>query len=230
MTYTYEKLKAKELRVLGMSIRKISETLGLNKSTVSYWCRDVVLSKKQKDNLIKEQRKEGIKALLKNAEIKREKRIKETKKLKNIGEEKVGILSHRDLFIAGLAFYWGEGYKEANEEVGFTNSDPHAILFIMRWFQEVFCVEKKDFIIRITVNISHQNREEEILRYWSKILKIPRSQFNKITFIKTKKIKQYKNGKKYFGTARIKVRRGTQLKRIISGALDKLSNSYADLI
>jgi len=48
-----QKIKAIELRKKGESIGEISDTIGVSKSIVSLWCRDIALTKQQIDNLHK---------------------------------------------------------------------------------------------------------------------------------------------------------------------------------
>lgn len=48
-----EQKKAKKLRANGRSIAQISKQLNVVKSSVSIWVRDVSLTKKQKEHLIK---------------------------------------------------------------------------------------------------------------------------------------------------------------------------------
>jgi transposase len=48
MAKTKEKQKAVILRKRGKSINEIAHTLGVSKSSVSTWCRDVILTESQK--------------------------------------------------------------------------------------------------------------------------------------------------------------------------------------
>lgn len=224
MTYIIEKQKVCEMRSRGMSINEISKKLGLNKSTISYWCRDIELSNVQKKRLLLKQKSESIKALLRSAEKKKVMRVYETKELKMSGARMIGEFSKRDLFLAGLGLYWGEGYKETNNELCFTNSDYKIILFIMRWFREIYQVKNSDFIFRLSINSLYKKREKEILEHWLGALGVFGEQFSKTSFIKTKKKKIYQNGKIYQGTLRLKVRKSTRLKRKIMGSIEKLSN------
>ena len=224
MAYTIKREKAHLLRKKGISIGEVAKLLNLNKSTVSYWCRDIQLTKLQKRKLLEKQRKAGIKALLLNAERKRDSRILETQKLQLVGKNEVGKITKRDVFIAGLALYWGEGYKKSNNELGFVNTDPKMISFFIHWLKDVYKIEKKDLILRVSINISHKKREGEILKYWSSYLKIPIAQFSKSSFIKTKRKKEYPNKTQYVGTLRVKVRRATRLKRKIMGSIQSLGD------
>ncbi|MCF7865381.1 MAG: helix-turn-helix domain-containing protein [Candidatus Pacebacteria bacterium] len=42
-----QKMQARSLREKGMSIKSIAKQLGVSVSSVSLWCRDIILSKEQ---------------------------------------------------------------------------------------------------------------------------------------------------------------------------------------
>ncbi|TSC84071.1 MAG: Uncharacterized protein G01um101417_340 [Parcubacteria group bacterium Gr01-1014_17] len=222
MAKILEREKARVLRRQGESIKVIARNLGLGPSTISYWCKDIVLTSKQIERLQERQRRAGSKAILKYAELKRNARIEKEKDLLRLGKGEVGKLSRRDVFLVGLALYWGEGYKSGNGEVGFTNSNAEMILFILHWFREIFGIRNQDFILRVSVNEQHRERIKLIERFWSDKTGIPLLQFSKISLIKVKTKKIYANAENHYGTLRVKVRRGTDLRRRILGGIEGL--------
>lgn len=213
-----EREKAIKLRKAGESIRNITKQLGVSKSSVSYWCRDISLTESQIKKLSKQQRLGALKA----AENKRKKRKKRVKEMKKLGAREVGAINKRDLFMLGLALYWGEGYKRGSQETALTNSDPSIIKLFIRWLEEIYSISRNDLILRVSINEIHKNRESKVIRYWSQITQIPQEQFTKTSYIKTKTKKKYKNKEKHFGTLRVKVRRGTDLRRRILGSIEAL--------
>lgn len=213
--------KAKYLRRKGLSLTELSVKLKVSKSTVRYWCRDIVLSHKQQSRLFERQRLGGVLA----AEKIRERRIKLTQALFKEGRKTVGGLSQREFFIAGIALYWAEGYRKGNEEFGFTNADPNMIRFIIRWLKKCCGVERDRISARVCINSIHRKRSESIRRSWSKITKIPLSQFSDCTFIKSVTKKAYSNHSFYLGTLRVKVKQGTNLRRRVMGWIDGISQS-----
>ncbi len=134
----------------------------------------------------------------------------------------VGKLSRRDLFIAGLALYWGEGYKGLSQELGFTNSDPVMIRFFIEWLWRVYKVSPDKLILRVSINGSHLSRVVEVERYWSRLTRVPLNQFTKTSLIKTAHKRVYGNESVHYGTLRVKVRSGTDLRRQILGSIQKL--------
>jgi len=213
-----EREKAMRLRKGGKSIREIASVVGVSKSTVSYWCRDISLSAKQIE-LLADQQAMGV---LKSAERKRRDRKQRTKNMMEKGGRDVGVLTERDLFMIGLALYWGEGYKQGSQETALTNSDPAIIVLFIRWLKEIYGVSKNDLILRVSINSVHKNREKEVKKYWVDVTGVPLKQFTKTSFIKAKVKKIYKNRDEHYGTLRVKVRRGTDLRRRILGSIEAL--------
>jgi hypothetical protein len=71
-------------------------------------------------------------------------RKKAVEQLLQYGRKEVGLLSRRDKFIAGIALYFGEGDK-TDKSVGFTNGNPHAIVFMIFWLREYCKVKPNKF-------------------------------------------------------------------------------------
>ncbi len=225
MAKTAEKERAWAMRKQGGSIKEIARLLNVSTSSVSYWCKDIALSNAQIARLQERQHRAALQAVLKYAEAKRAARIVKEKSIMRAGCEEVGSLSRREMFIAGLALYWGEGYKSGNGELGFTNSDPRMIVFIIKWFKDVFGVQKEDLVLRVSVNKLHELRIARIEHFWSETTGVPISQFTKSSMIQTISRKVYANSENYQGTMRVKVRRGTDLRRRILGGIEGLKES-----
>jgi len=219
-----EKSKALKLRKKGRSINEIATKLNIAKSTVSLWCRNIQLGPEEIERLAKRQESGSYKGRMKFLERIRKERIKEVALLRKQGIKEIGKLSKRDLFIGGVAMYWSEGYTySGGEQVGFTNSDPKMILFMLKWFKEICKVPNSRFSFQVKINKIHKNRIKEIENYWSKLIRIPLDQFNKTVLIKSKSQKVYPNPSVYFGTLRTTVLRGTQLRRKIHGWIEGLA-------
>ena len=215
--------KARLLRQKGQSISNISTALNASKSTVSYWCRNIALTNKQMRNLAQKRKDAGALGRLRAAEKKRAIRIEAVEVESKRGARAIGSLSQRDIFVLGIALYWGEGYKSGNEECGFTNSDPDIIRACILWLERAYSIPLSDLIPRVSINQTHRNRINIVEQYWSKATGIPRSQFTKTSLIKTHSRKIYSDPAQHFGTLRIKVRRGTALRRRILGSIKEVA-------
>ncbi len=220
---TGEKLKAESLRQQGMSVREIARRVGVSQSTASRWCSDITLTQSQRDKLDAKRRAAGAKALAPWIRKNRESKQNDIKKQLLKGARDLGRMTKRDLFMLGLGLYWGEGYKRGSQEWGFTNSDSQIICSVLVWLKEAYDVPIENIIARLTINERCKNQSERLLHMWSHETGIPLSQFGKPTFIKGyngSKLDDYT----YRGTLRIKVRRGTSLRRRILASIAAIGN------
>jgi len=221
MAKAIEKMKAREMRRKGESVTEIAKKLGVSSSTTSLWCRDIKLSQKQIKELERHSRDPNYGMRLANALAQQKVRKDKTYKLHQEGKVEVGKLSKRELFIAGVALYWGEGFKK-DSQAGLASMDAGIIHFFIRWLKVCFGYKNEDLIFRLTLNISHKPRVGEVQEYWSKLLGIPTAYFQKPFFQVTTWKKVYENPGNYHGVLRIKVRKSTDFLRKIDGFLDGL--------
>lgn len=228
MTKLLERGEALKLRRIGYGISEIATKLGISKSTASYWCRDVILSPKARGRLQRASKTKSISGILKHTESLRRQRLERTAQDTIRGTGRFRTISNRDIFCVGIGLYWGEGYKRGSQEFGFTNSDPIMIKFYILWLRVVFGIPKQDLILRVSINNQHSYRIGEVQRYWSKVTATSIKQFSKPSLIKTLSKKHYKNKKDHFGTLRIKVRRGTRLRREVLGSISGLAQHIND--
>ena len=216
MARSKERILARSLRKEGKSIKEIAYKLKVSPGSVSAWCKEIELTAEQIKTL--QQRIRDPHYGKKNGYLKRVKT--ETKKrIKyyfNQGKKEVGKLTYRDIFLIGIALYWGEGFKK-DHQVGFATSDPRMAKFFIYWLGYCWKIPKESLIIRVTANISYKEKITELEQFWSIFLKIHLSQFSKPFFQQVKWKKQYENEREYHGVVRIKVRRSVNLLRRMYG-------------
>jgi predicted transcriptional regulator len=216
------RIKARELRSQGESIKIIAKNLSVSPSTVSTWCKDVKLSVGQIREL--ERRAHDphygrrLEYTLKQQRLRKEK----TERLFRQGVERVGKLTKRELFIAGVALYWAEGFKSDNL-AGFCNSDPKMINFFICWLKRSFDYRNEDFRLRVGLNKGYGSKIGEIEKFWAKKINIPLDQFQKPFYQKIKWQKQYDHPENYHGVLRIRVRKSTDFLRKIKGYIEGLN-------
>jgi hypothetical protein len=127
--------------------------------------------------------------------------------------------------MAGIALYWGEGFKNKHEHrLGFCNSDPEMIKFYIKWLEKSFSVKKDSIIARLTLNESYKEKTEKIENYWGKVTGISKSQFTKTFYQKTKWKKQYKENN-YHGVLRIHVKDSLDLLLLMRGFIERMKLS-----
>lgn len=164
------KKKARELRRSGRSYKQIAEELGVSKGSVSLWVGDILLSEKQKSDLPKSDGKVGGRVSQRIWEQRR----REVKASYNPPMEDPD-------FILGLSLYWGEGSKHNESTVELTNSDPHILVYFVRWARKYFGA--KSFSVRLQHH--RPDDDDSMKKLWSKALKLPVTSFGKSTFLKT---------------------------------------------
>lgn len=229
MAKSSEKIKARDLRKEGKSIKEIAQLLQVSAGTVSVWCSDITLTPAQN----------GILALRMTDPHygKRAMYLKKIKSdtldkielLKKEGVGEIGTLQERDLFIAGVALYWAEGFKK-DKQIGFANLDPKMINFFIMWLEVSLGVKKENISARVVINESYANKVDELQEYWSHVTEIPLSNFQKPTFQKVVWKKEYANKNEYKGVLRIRVAKSLPQLRKIFGYIEGLHASKSYLV
>lgn len=172
MSRNLDRQKALELRLQGKSYSQIKEVLKLSKSTLSLWLKNYPLSKDQIDSL-RGKNPKRIEKFRETMRLKHESRLKTTynKKLKTILP-----LTNKELLIAGLFLYWGEGSKTTGN-VSINNTDPDVLKFTLFWFCNILKIPKDK--IRVYLHLYKDMDQAGEIKFWSDNLKIPTSQFSK---------------------------------------------------
>lgn len=178
-----EKKVAQKLRSGGLSYGEIQKRVNVSKDTLSRWCRDIILSPEQLERLRNNKKLGADKGRLISAKKQQQLRIMRTKELFQTGIKRLGKLSKRDRFIAGIGLYIGDGGKN-DQRFGFANSDPKTIKFMAQWLNEFFDVPFEKMAGQIWI---HDNlNEQEARKYWSRLTKIPESRIYKSYIAKNK--------------------------------------------
>ena len=221
MAKSEEKNRALELRQRGMGVRDIAKRIGIAKSTVSLWCRNIKLTPTQIQRLHEKMIRGGYYGRMKGARMQHRQRLERMAIFQKQGMDLIGKLSNRDILMVGIALYWGEGDKKGRQ-VKITNSDPKIIKFILKWFKQVCKIERDRISLYVIINEIHRSRVGEVEKYWSRITGIPRNQFTKTTLIKAKNKKNYKNFPVHYGTLTIRIKKSTNLHHQIMGMIEGL--------
>lgn len=191
------KEEAIRLRKGGYSYTYISEKTRASKSTLSNWLGRIPY-RPNKETITMIGKARAASGLAKN-------RIKlESISLAQKDAKKdIGKLSNRDLFMAGLGLYIGEGSKSHNI-VRITNSNHKIILFAIRWFNETLNVPLENFSLRI--HMYPDSNEKEVHKFWARATGLSPGQFRKsqVDYREGKKIS--KKGQLPYGTAHLSVR------------------------
>lgn len=211
-----ERKAAIALRKGGCSIKEIAHKLDVAQASVSVWVRDVMLTTKQRSALTA--RGFSVDAV----EKRRINRINKTRRRHSeivaAAKQELKTLSRRDLWLAGIGLYWGEGGKTLQGSTRLSNSDPDVILTMMRFFREICAVPEQKFRGHVhTFSHLNKDRAED---YWSRLSGIPKKQFYK-TYVKKSVASKDKKDSLPYGTFQIYAS-DTRLFLRVRGWIEKL--------
>lgn len=157
--------KARRMRAEGRTLQDIAEALGVAKSSVSLWVRDVPFTPSPRRTGA--ERKAHPQHLAKLAEI---------EELSAQAVEALGTLSNQAFLAAGAALYAGEGSK-SDGKVNLTNTNPELVSFFCAWLRRFFDVDESR--LRVTLYLHEGLDLDAAEHFWSGVTGIPRTQFLK---------------------------------------------------
>jgi hypothetical protein len=215
------KEKAINYRKRGYSYGIISEKLGLAKSTLSNWLKEIPYK-------FNEETLKRIKlAPIKSAQITHNRKVANILTIKKLAKTEIGKLTKRDLWLLGIGLYLGEGSK-LYETVRLINSDPEIIKLAMRWFREICGLKNENFVP--SIHSYPDNNIEETINYWSKITGVPKKQFGKTQIDRRINKSGKKKRKLPYGTLHLQIKScgkqefGRTLHRRIMGWMEAVLN------
>jgi len=179
-----------------MSYGLISGQLGVSKSTLSNWLKDLPYTPNEQV-LSRIKRGQGAYGLRR-----RQMRIDEISDLKTQGIFEIGKVSKRDLWMIGLGLWIGEGSKTM-EQIRLVNSDPRVVHLFIYWLREI--CELEDQNITVAMHLYPDSDELSSIKYWMNITKLPKKQFRKTQIDRRLDKKRSKLGKTPHGTLHITV-------------------------
>ena len=210
------RVKARQLRALGRDYEEIASSLGVAKSSVSLWVRDMPRVPRFSTPEGKRRSAEGTRRYWAA-----QRHVNEAGRAaaRAATAAEIGDLTDRELVIAGAIAYWCEGSKNKpgpwNDHVAFTNSDPALIRLFLR-FLEAAGTPQEDITFRVYI---HESADvESAQRFWLETTSASPSQFRTPTLKRHNPRTVRKNvGEGYYGCLRIDVRRSSGLYHKIEG-------------
>ena len=170
------------LRKKGASYNFIRKELGIPKSTLHYWFRDLQWSQVIKNELTKKAQRQATKRLRAVIQAQKKRWENQRKQYRGDARKEFSILKLNPLFLAGLMLYWGEGdSKIKNCVVKLANTDPEMIKIFSLFLQRICQVSKEE--IKISLILYPDLNDEKCKIFWSKTSNIPIKQFVKTQFI-----------------------------------------------
>jgi hypothetical protein len=156
-----EQARARDLRASGMTLADIATELGVAKSSVSVWVRDVEFEPRARRPSV--DRRPHPQHLAKLAEI---------EECNAQGLARIGALSEDAFLAAGTALYAGEGAKG---QLLFANTNAAMVAFFCAWLRRFFTIDEARLRVRVYLHAGLDLDAAE--QFWSETTGIPRSQF-----------------------------------------------------
>jgi len=169
--------KAISLRKKGLTYSEIRQKLHLAKSTLSDWLQDLPLTSSQLSDLAKHRKKNKLIAIEKTRNIKHIKHEKRLKLFFHQEKKRLLPLNDKELEMAGLFLYLGEGTKRLNGSLSLNNTDPLVMQFYLTWLIHSLKIPLSK--IKVNLHLYKDMEVEKEKKYWSKLLQIHLMQFTK---------------------------------------------------
>jgi hypothetical protein len=211
---TAEQQQARDLRARGWSIGEIERQLGVSRSSVSIWVRDVPLDAGARARLDRRSMRGPMISAARSRARARATRA---------GYQQEGRLRARTEsgeYAAGCMLHWAEGDKTRNA-VRFANSDPELLATFARFLRKHFDVADEQMTISCNLFADHCERQAAIERFWLAKLGLPRSQLRKtIVNVYSKHSQKKRQNKLPYGTCKLVVH-STRIQQVIFGSIQE---------
>jgi hypothetical protein len=207
---------ARQLRTEGLDYEEIAASLGVAKSSVSLWVRDLPVPPRLSYEECRKRSAEGSRRYWEAERPARESRLAA---VTAHAAAEIGDMTDREILIAGAIAYWCEGAKNKpyrrTDRVVFVNSDPALIRFFLK-FLDTAAIPRQALVFRMYI---HETADVEAgQRFWLELTGAQPSQFRRPVLKHHNPKTVRKNvGEDYHGCLKIDVRRSSDLYRKIEG-------------
>ena len=211
---TDERLRARELRADGLSVREVARVIGISQSSASIWVRDIELSPAQRRAL--DDRGERGRAIARRVKAERARAVR-------LDYQREGRRFARDRgagYIAGCMLHWAEGDKCRNS-VRMSNSDPEVLVVFAAFLREHFAVGSDRILISCNLFADHLDHQREIESFWLDRLGLPPTSLRKsMVNIYSKHSKKTRTNRLPYGTCKLVVH-STRIVQTIYGSIQE---------
>ena len=176
--------EAVHLRKQGLSIVVIEKRLGINRSTLSSWFRDIVLAPAQR---VKLNRARHMALVNSRAKAVAWHNAQKAERLAIAEKEARALLTHIDtnnnfiLEFAVAMLYWGEGAKKS-PYAGIGNTDARLLKVFILALRSCYGVPIDSIKCELNLRMDQDQQVEK--SYWSRELQIPIGNFRRTAFDK----------------------------------------------
>jgi DNA-binding transcriptional regulator GbsR (MarR family) len=211
---TEERRRARNLRRRGLSVKEIERQVGVSRSSVSLWVRDIHLEDAQRRRLERKTNSGQLRAAARKARVARSVRSAYQEEGRRLAR------ARGPSDAAGCMLYWAEGAKGRNS-VQMSNSDPALLSFFADFLREHFEVRDDTFRAYCNLFADHLERQREIEQFWLATLNLPEECLRKSIVNAYSKYSLKKRANKLpYGTCRLAVHR-TRIVQTIYGSIQE---------
>lgn len=185
--------QARQMRRDGATYNQLQRKLGVAKSTLNSWFKDLP----HPNHMYFIDQKSWLAEIRKlSAAVNRKKRQDGMAKISQKVKKEIGeweLLKSRETQKSLLSMlYWAEGQKlpERGTPLKFANTDPKLVLLFLTLLRNCYQIDETKLRIQIHVHWYHNQRK--VQRFWSKLLNIDESLFNKIYVKQRSKTKRFR--------------------------------------
>jgi hypothetical protein len=160
--------------------------LGIPKSTLSGWLKDIELSKELKRRLQEKASFFGLKSLIKRNKLQTKDAQKRASNMNFLGKNEIRDITKKDLLMIGVILYWAEGYKRlktrngkeiTSHPISLTNSDPLIVFTFIQFLKKILKIPNEKIFIESRL---FEHMEPELaITYWMNVTGLSRAQFKK---------------------------------------------------
>ena len=206
--------KARQLRYLGLSMKRIAAECQVSLSTVSLWTRDIEM-------LPRHHAANRERAAKVRADRWRDRHREQRRAFQREGRKRAR--EGDQLHAAGCMLYWAEGAKARNSLV-MSNSDPAMLVMFVRFLRECFEITAEDISFSLNVYTTNGRTIGEIEHYWMDLLELVPACARKHMLNHTPTSSSGKRKNKLpYGVCTLRVKRSTWLVQHIYGAIQEYS-------
>jgi transcriptional regulator with XRE-family HTH domain len=210
------RVRARELRQQGLAYNEIAAKLGVSKSSISLWLRDIPRPERLS---AAECAKRQAAAVAAYWSAERARRADARQAIRAAERDAIGPLAERDVLIAGAIAYWCEGTKSKpyrrSGRVIFINSDPRLIVFYLRFLRSAGV---KDGQLSFRLSIHESADIPAAHEFWRRVTQADAAQFHRPNIKRhNPNTVRLNTGNSYNGCLRVEVLRSGDLYQRIEG-------------
>jgi transcriptional regulator with XRE-family HTH domain len=211
---TKEQRLARELRAAGCSVKEIERRLGVARSSVGRWVKDVELRDDQRRALAARVTEGRLQAAERKAKAARAVRADYQEQGRRFARQRDGS------YAAGCMLYWAEGEKNRCR-LSVSNSDVELLRFFVSFLRTHFDVPFEAMRIHCHLFADHGERQREIEEFWLTALGLPSSCPGKsVVNVYSKYSEKKRKNKLPHGTCKLTVNR-TSIVQAIFGSIQE---------